>query len=857
MISPAHVFSVRPALPDALRGLRQLAANVWWTWNPSTWKLFRRIDPEAWQHTQHNPVALLAQVSGARLEALAADQAFVADLQRVQAQFEQYIHTPTWFEGASNDTGCTRIAYFSMEYGVAESVPLYSGGLGVLAGDHLKAASDLGVPIVGVGMLYAQGYFRQWIDLAGRQRERYPDNDFAELPVSLQVNANGNPLMVRVPITDRDVVVRIWRLDVGRVPLILLDASVAENRAEDRELTLKLYHGDVDVRIRQEMLLGIGGMRALAALGLAPSVAHMNEGHSAFLVLERLRDIREGSGLSGDAAWQIVRASNVFTTHTPVAAGHDEFSAAQIERHLGTYLEQAGISAQELLALGRTDPHDTEAPLGVTQLALRSSAWKNGVSALHGQVSRQMWQRLWPQVPVDEVPIAHITNGIHLRSWVAPGLAELFERHIAPDWAERAEEASITEGIGAIPDEEFWRVHVRRREHLIANIRRRLRQQVERRGGGDAELADAAERLDPEVLTIGFARRFAVYKRPTLLLQNLERLRALLEHESCPIQIVFAGKAHPRDEPAKALVHEIVELGHDPALQGRLVFVEDYDISLARDLVQGCDVWLNNPVRPQEASGTSGMKAAANGGLNLSVLDGWWAEAYAPEAGWAIGRADDDQDGDQRDASDAAAIYHLLEHTVAPLFYDRGSTEVPSGWVAKAKAAMILAAARYGANRMLREYAQRFYLPAHDLGRRLRADRGAAATRVADWLAQVRQQWDGVRVVTVVTDRHGEQDLGAEVTVRTQVALNGLRADDVAVQVYVGRVTGAGELASGRAVDARPTGEGEGALWFEAPVRFERSGRVGVAVRVAPRHADLVGAHETGLVRWSDATSGV
>jgi starch phosphorylase len=705
-------------------------------------------------------------------------------------------------------------------------------------------------------MLYAQGYFRQWIDLAGRQRERYPDNDFAELPVSLQVDANGNPLIVRVPITDRDVAVRIWRLDVGRVPLILLDASVAENRAEDRELTLKLYHGDVDVRIRQEILLGIGGMRALTALGLAPSVAHMNEGHSAFLVLERLRDVREASGLSADAAWQIVRASNVFTTHTPVAAGHDEFSAAQIERHLGTYLEQAGISAQELLALGRTDPQDAEAPLGVTQLALRSSAWRNGVSALHGQVSRQMWQRLWPQVPVDEVPIAHVTNGIHLRSWVAPELAELFEQHIAPDWAERAEAPSISEGIGAIPDAGFWRVHVRRREHLITSIRRRLRQQVERRGGSEAELAEAANRLDPEVLTIGFARRFAVYKRPTLLLQDLERLRALLGHESRPIQIIFAGKAHPRDEPAKSLVHEIVELGHDPALEGRLVFVEDYDISLARDLVQGCDVWLNNPVRPQEASGTSGMKAAANGGLNLSVLDGWWAEAYAPEAGWAIGRADDDQDGDQRDASDAAAIYHLLEQTVAPLFYDRGGTEVPAGWIAKAKAAMILATARFGANRMLREYAQRFYLPAHDLGRRLRADRGAAATRVAEWLAQVREQWDGVRVLTVVTDSHGEQDLGAEITVRAQVALNGLRPEDVAVQMYVGRVTGAGELASGRAVDARPTGEGENAPWFEAPIRFERSGRVGVAVRVAPRHADLAGAHETGLVRWSDATAG-
>ena len=851
-VQPNHVITVRPAIPEALGGLRDLAYDLWWAWNPDAQDIFRRIDPDAWQATQHNPVALLGQVTRDQLAARAADSAFVHDLQRVVDRRRRYLETRSWFGATFPQADDLEVAYFSMEYGITESVPLYSGGLGVLAGDHVKAASDLGVPLVAVGMLYRQGYFRQTIDPSGDQRELHPETDFYSQPVTMLTTPDGAPLTVSVSITDRRVEARVWRMNVGRCPVLLLDANVPNNAPEDRELTAKLYQGDSDVRIRQEILLGVGGMRALRAMGANPTVLHLNEGHSAFALVERLRELREGTDLSFEAALETVRAGAVFTTHTPVPAGHDEFDPQQVAHHLGAYLGESNIETNRMMEIGQYPGGDPASPFCMTILALRGAAWRNGVSQLHGEVTRRMWQLLWHEVPWPEVPIQHVTNGVHLPTWVSRELSDLLGRYLGPEWALLSDREEIREGLDAIPDDELWRVHTRRRERLVANVRRRLRAVVERRWGSGAELADASAALQPNALTIGFARRIALYKRPTLLLHDLERLRALVTNARRPVQIIFAGKAHPDDAMAKDLVREIHELSRDPSFVGRVVFVEDYDMDLARDLVQGCDVWLNQPVRPQEASGTSGMKAAANGVLNVSVLDGWWAEAYAPHIGWAIGRADDDVDDPQRDANDAAAVYRLLERSVAPLFYDLGLDGTPTRWIERAKASMVMALADFGAHRMLRQYAEQFYRPASDLQRTLASDGAVPARSLAEWLGRVRAQWDSVQIEDVSLAGGPELDVGSALAVRARVSLNGLHADELSVQVYVGRVGSDGALDAGTTFDAIPMEhDDEGARWFESTVPLRQSGRMGVAVRVVPRHPHLTDPVEHGLVRWS------
>lgn len=851
-VQPNHVITVRPAIPDELRGLRDLAYDLWWAWSPGAQDIFRRIDPDAWQTTQHNPVALLGHVTPDQLAARATDSAFVHDLHRVVEQRRRYLETRSWFRTTFSEAHDLAVAYFSMEYGITESVPLYSGGLGVLAGDHVKAASDLGVPLVAVGMLYRQGYFRQTIDPSGGQQELHPETDFYSQPVTMLTTPDGSPLTVGVPITDRWVEARVWRMNVGRCPVLLLDANVPGNAREDRELTAKLYQGDSDVRIRQEILLGIGGMRALQAAGVNPTVLHLNEGHSAFALIERLRELQEGTDLSFEAALETVRAGGVFTTHTPVPAGHDEFHPHQVAHHLGAYLNEAGIESDRVAEIGQYPGGDRSSPFCMTILALRGAAWRNGVSQLHGEVTRRMWQSLWHGVPWSEVPIQHVTNGVHLPTWVSRELADLLGRYLGPEWALMSDRDAIREGLDAIPDDELWRVHNRRRERLVTNVRRRLRAVVERRWGSGAELADASSALQPNALTIGFARRIALYKRPTLLLHDLERLRTLVTNARRPVQVIFAGKAHPDDAMAKDLVREIHELSRDPGFVGRVVFVEDYDMDLARDLVQGCDVWLNQPVRPQEASGTSGMKAAANGVLNVSVLDGWWAEAYAPHIGWAIGRADDDVNDPQHDANDASAVYRLLERSVVPLFYDLGLDGTPTRWIERAKASMVMALTDFGAHRMMRQYTEEFYLPADELHRTLSSDSCSPARSLADWLARVREQWTSVQILDVNLTGGPEVDVGSALPVRARVSLNGLHAEELTVQVYVGRVGSDGAVNGGVTYEARPIGpDGDGTYWFESTVPLRQSGRMGIAVRVVPRHPHLTDSVEHGLVRWS------
>jgi len=851
-MQPIRTFTVIPSLPEELHRLRELAYNLWWTWNPEAIDLFRRLDRDLWEETGHNPVLMLGSIKQERLEARVQDEGYLAQLERVCAEFDHYLSEPTWYQKTYGGEAATRIAYFSAEFGLTECLPIYSGGLGILSGDHLKSASELGLPLVGVGLLYQQGYFRQYLNADGWQQESYPDNDFYNLPVQWERQAEGTPLTIDVPYPTGPVAAQVWRVQVGRVPLFLLDTNVAANsRPEDRDISDQLYGGDLEMRIRQEILLGIGGLRALVALGLNPTVCHLNEGHSAFLTLERIRLAMEEQGLSFAEARELTVAGNVFTTHTPVPAGNDMFPPALMDKYFSQYYPLLGLSRQEFLALGRQNPNDPNEPFCMTVLALRLAAYANGVSQLHGQVSRRMWQGIWPGVPEEERPLTSITNGIHIPSWISQDMAGLFGRYLGPRWRQEPTDQSVWERVEEIPGEELWRTHERRRERLVAFARRRLRDQLTRRGAPASEVAQAASVLNPEALTIGFARRFATYKRATLLFRDPDRLARILRERSRPVQILFAGKAHPHDQPGKELIRQITHFARQEEFRRHIVFLEDYDLTTARYLVQGVDVWLNTPRRPLEASGTSGMKAVANGALNLSILDGWWCEGYRPDVGWAIGAGEEYQDLDLQDQVESQALYNLLEKEVVPLFYDRGEDGLPHGWITRMKAAMQAICPVFNTNRMVHEYAERFYLPAAQRGQRLAAEGQARAKSLADWKARLREQWPTVRIEQVAADAPAELMVGHVLEVRADVYLGALRPSDVAVELYQGPIDARGQIANGEAVPMSPVREeGPGRYVFSGTIPCRTSGLHGFTIRALPHHEDLPHPYEPGLILW-------
>ncbi|MDQ3855102.1 MAG: alpha-glucan family phosphorylase [Chloroflexota bacterium] len=708
------------SLPAQLARLADLAYNLRWTWDPPTRRLFQLLGQEQWEASGRNPVRLLQTLGSTRLREMSEDRGFLERLDEVVAELDHYMAAEsTWFKKVAPEAADRLIAYFSAEFGLTEILPVYSGGLGVLAGDHLKSASDLGVPLVGVGLLYQHGYMRQRLRDDGWQEEYYDTLEFDSLPLIPERAADGSPLLVDVPLGQRNVAARVWRGQVGRTPLYVLDTNIPQNAPEDQDIGDNLYGGDNETRIQQEIVLGIGGYRALTALGIRPSTCHMNEGHPAFLALERVRTLMETQGLSFDAAWDVARAGTVFTTHTPVPAGHDYFSPEQMDRYFSEYYPKLGLSRREFLALGRKHPEDDGDYFGMTVLALRASTYRNGVSELHGEVSREMWHLLWPDRSEGEVPIGHVTNGIHLGTWLSAEMNGLYNRYLGPSWLKKLQREDWHHAEG-IPESELWRVHETRRRKLVDFARNRLRAQILRRGGSEGDADAGCEALRPDVLTVGFARRFATYKRATLIFRDPGRLARILNHPERPVQLLFAGKAHPRDEGGKQFIQRIVQMSCDPQFEGRLVFLEDYDMEVARYLVEGADVWLNNPRRPHEASGTSGMKAAANGAVNVSTLDGWWAEAWAgtdlqvDPIGWAIGDGRVYEDADYQEAVEAESLYTLLEHEVVPAFYDRGADGVPARWTARMWASVHVVAPQYNTDRMLREYTERYYLPSGD-----------------------------------------------------------------------------------------------------------------------------------------------
>ena len=858
---PNRTFSVIPSLPPPLERLRSIAYNLRWAWNHESIEMFRRLDTDLWETTGHNPVLMLGAIEQEKLETAARDDAFLAHLHRVSANLESYLQSEiSWFQKQSRTmTEKPLIAYFSAEFGLTECLSIFAGGLGMLAGDHLKSASDLGIPLIGVGLLYQQGYFRQYLNQAGWQQESYENNDFHNLPVSPVSREDGKPLTIAVEFPGRSVFAQVWRVQVGRVPLYLLDTNIAANeRAEDRNITDQLYGGDREMRIQQEIILGIGGYRALEALGLKPTVYHMNEGHSAFLSLERVRRLMEAHQLSFAESQELASASLVFTTHTPVEAGHDYFSPEQMDRYFGDYMHHLGLSRADFLALGRTSPQD-QGEFCMTVLALHLCSHANGVSKLHGEVSRRMWQVLWPGVPTDEIPIGHITNGVHFRSWISLEMNHLYDRYLGPQWREEPADRDVWCRVQSIPAEEVWRTHERRRERLVAWARNRVREQRIRRGAPQSEIETAEEVLDPDALTLGFARRFATYKRATLILRDLPRLQCMLADSSRPVQVIFAGKAHPRDDAGKELIRQITGLTRQAELGRRLVFLEDYDMAVARKLVQGVDVWLNTPLRPNEASGTSGMKAAANGVLNLSTLDGWWDEVwrspdYPVGIGWAIGKGETYEDLNYQDQVEAEALYDLLERDVIPTFYDRGPDRLPRKWIERMKACIGSICPFVNTNRMVRDYTCQFYLRADELYRALEGSGAARAKSLAAWTVRVRQQWAHVHIESVEQGPSATLLVGAGLQVRARVQLGSLSAQEVAVELYLGRLNPAGDIVDAASVPMKPAEQdGQGNFLFEATTPCARSGLHGLIVRVRPHHTDLPVAFLPGLICWSNA----
>jgi len=854
-VKPVHTFQVIPALPPKLERLSDLAYNLRWAWSHDTIELFRRLDQGLWEDVYHNPVKMLGAIDQARLEEAACDDAFLAHLERASNALDQYLRgEPSWFGKRHGGDDLPVVAYFSAEFGITESLSIFAGGLGVLAGDHLKSASDLGVPIVAVGLLYQQGYFRQHLNAAGWQQEAYEDNDFLNLPVR---PVKGTVVRVRFP--GREVAVQVWLAQVGRVKLYLLDTNLAINLPEDRDITDQLYGGDKDMRLRQEIVLGIGGCRALDALGLKPTVFHMNEGHSAFLALERIRCFMTRDKLSFGEAREVASASQIFTTHTPVPAGHDYFPADLMDRYFGDYLAAVSMPRKDFLALGRRNPQNENEDFCMTILAMRLSAYRNGVSALHGQVSREMWKDLWPQVPMDEIPVGHVTNGVHFRSWISAEMNQLYDRYLGPGWRDEPGDLALWRRVDSIPPEELWRTHERRRERLVAFARRRLLEQLKQRSSPQAEVDAAEEALDSEALTIGFARRFATYKRATMLFRDGERLARILNNRERPVQLIFAGKAHPKDDAGKDFIRQIVSLSRREDFRHRLVFLEDYDMAVARYLVQGCDVWLNTPQRPLEASGTSGMKALANGVLNLSTLDGWWDEAWKLKVnghqpvGWAIGRGEHYDDAEYQAQVESAMLYDLLERDVAPAFYERSRDSVPRRWVAMMKSSIGSLCHFFNTHRMVQEYTECFYLVAHAGFRKLADDHAAGARRLAEWARRVEREWPHLRVEVVPNGTPDELRVGERLTVQARVQLGSLTPEDVVVELYTGRIDSHGALRGALATPMQPRkSQGSGSwLYIAEGVTCQHSGRHGFTVRVLPNHPDASTPFLPGLITWA------
>jgi starch phosphorylase len=842
-----QLYNVAPSVPEKLAFLEDLAFNLWWTWHPEAYELFRRIDPATWSETR-NPLKFFSELPHGHLDSLVDDDSFMSHYHQVQESYAKDLGVDK--SGQVPPASKESTAYFSLEYGLHESVRLYSGGLGCLAGDHLKAASDLKTPLVAVGLLYKQGYFQQRLNADGWQQEYYPENAMHHFPVRQETDENGTPLKVSVPLPQGIMTADVWKLMVGRIPLYLLNTNIPENSDEFRGITAQLYGGDRLMRLRQELLLGIGGYRALIALGYEPPVCHINEGHAAFLSLARTHHLVQSKGLSLDVAVELLNRTDVFTTHTPVPAGNEVFDVDLVRPHLETLEPELGISPDQVLKWGRPAYDQASSQISMTILGLRTSAWSNGVSKLHGEVARHMWQFLWPDRPVDEVPIGSITNGVHVESWLAPTYISLFDRYLGADWRNRLDEPDVINAIDDIPDEQLWRTHELCRSRLISEARRRAVAQAQDRHASRHEVEQMKSVMRHYALTVGFARRFATYKRATLLLRDHERLEAMLTNKDYPIQFLFAGKAHPADEYGKALIRDLVHFARRANLQDKILFLENYDIGLARYLVQGVDIWLNNPRRPHEASGTSGMKAAINGALHVSTLDGWWDEAYEPDNGWAIGGREGFADEHYQDEVESQAFYNVLENEITRCFYDRTDADIPTRWLHMMKASMKMALAKFSSRRMVQEYIDLYYTPGQTTFKELCDVKGETLLKQH---RRLEEHWGGVRLGLPSVDRDiSTLHVGDTFTVTVLVQLGSLKPSEIDVQVYYGHVDDENKVSESSYHVMTPGEPGEdGTCMYSQTITCEHSGRYGFTARAVPKGPEWDRVMP-GFIRWAE-----
>jgi starch phosphorylase len=851
-----HTYNVVPKLPAQLEPLRKVAMNLWWTWEPAARALFRKLDPEIWHSTNHNPVRMLQLSKQARLEELAANDDFLREMKAVVKKLDAYMtRKDTWGKTRKNSPFTGPVAYFSAEFGFHESFPNYSGGLGILSGDHCKSASDLDIPFVAVSLLYRHGYFKQQINKEGWQDNLALNQNFSHLAVQPVYDENRQHLTIAVKVLDRWLRVRVWQLAVGRVNLYLLDTDVQENSSEDREITAQLYGGDHEMRIKQEIVLGIGGVHALSGMGIKPSVYHLNEGHAAFLALERIRRRVQEGGLDFYSALQATASGNVFTTHTPVPAGNDAFPLELMQRYFGDYAPAVGIDFETFASFGQTRKDPAE-PFSMTILALRTSRHANGVSALHGRVSQGLWKDVWSGIPENEVPITSVTNGIHTKTWVAPDFIRLYDRYL-PGWEEHLTDRDFWRKVQDIPDEELWDLHQRQKRRTLEFIRERTRAQWTRLGESPDKIRSISRMLNPEVLTIGFARRFATYKRATLLFSDPERLHRLMNNAEQPVQFVFAGKAHPKDEPGKRFIQDVYRFSRMPEFEGRIVFVEDYDHYVGRRLYQGVDLWLNNPRRPLEASGTSGMKLPPSGGLNFSVLDGWWCEGYSGKNGWAIGpelpESPIPPDPKLEDEVDVHSMFHVLETQILPLYYAKPDGRLPLAWINLMRESIRTIVPVFNTHRMVQEYTERLYEPAAAAHTELIAEDCKKAVELARWKDNIRRDWPHVNLteVAVRTGNGTNVAVGEAVEVSVKATLGPIDPEFVCVQAIVGGISN-GAISNPTTIELQKVEKvSAGAFRFAGTIPARESGTYGVSLRVIPSHPNLTQSHEMRLITWA------
>ena len=849
-------ITVNPQLPKRINRLTEIANNLWWSWNTEVLKLFKEIDIDLWEKVDKNPVKFLKLISQEKLEQAAINQAILKQYDKIVNDFDGYMNSKnTWFAKKYPNEKNDVIAYFSAEYGLDETVPIYSGGLGILSGDHLKSASDLGVPLVAVGLLYKNGYFHQKIDKFGNQQSIYKDIDLMHLPISPVNDEKGDELKVLLKLPSKNLYLKVWQINVGRVKLYLLDSDIPENTDEMyRNITLRLYGGDQEMRMQQEIVLGMGGVNLLRTLGLDPNIYHMNEGHSSFLLIEVIKNIIKEKKVSFDIARDITSAKTVFTTHTPVPAGNDIFPMNLIEKYFKGYWTKLGIDKDTFLHLG-TKPNDSlEAGFNMGILALKIAGKKNGVSKLHGAVSRELFGDVWPEIAPNESPITYITNGIHTCTWLAPNLKELYNKYLIPYWQDSIQIQDTWKKIDNIPDEKLWSEHLKRKEKLLNLVKENVTNRMRANGVSYEEINEIVSKLNPNALTIGFARRFATYKRATLIFRDLERITQILNNENRPVQLIFAGKAHPADKEGQDLIRYIHEISMKPQFKGKIFVLENYNIGIARYLVSGVDVWLNNPRRPMEASGTSGQKASVNGVINFSVLDGWWAEGYDSKNGWTIGTNDEYESYEIQDDADSTSMYNVLEKKIIPTYYDKDKNGISSKWLRIMKNSIISTGGRYSTSRMVSDYTDKLYMPLINLTDKYYKDLSNVAD-LNEWKSKMLINWDKIKIEQINNLDNISIDAGNKIEVNCKVTLPDISAENITVEVYAGRITENGRIEDIVVIpmDLAEANDETREYLYKAKLELSTGGSYGYTFRVMPRHNMILDPENLNLIKWITA----